>query len=347
MYRTLVVGVIILIAIAGCGKHAEHDGHEHEEVAHADHGKESAVHSDEGGDHGHEDEAPGEVHHEDEEGEHQDEIALTPEAIKLAGITLAKVGRGRISSTLDLSGEIGFNEDRLVHVTPRFPGIAQEARFKVGEYVKEGDVVAIIESNESMTTYSLRASLSGRIIQKHITPGEHVSEEESVYILADLSTVWVNLAVYPKDASKVKAGQNVVIEAVGSDHRTEGKIGYVTPVMDPETRRVTARVLLNNQDGQWRPGSFVSARLELGDGEEGIVVDKDALQVLGEKNVIFVQHEPNRFVPKEVVVGETNARQVRILSGIDAGLEYANKGAFELKAKIVTSSLGGHAGHGH
>jgi len=124
----------------------------------------------------------------------------------MAGITLARAVKGRIAVSVDLSGEVGFNEDRLVHVTPRFPGIAKEAHFKIGEFVNAGEVVAVIESNESMTPYQLKASMCGRIIQKHITPGEHVSETESIYLLADLSTVWVNLAVYPKDASNIKPG---------------------------------------------------------------------------------------------------------------------------------------------
>jgi cobalt-zinc-cadmium efflux system membrane fusion protein len=278
---------------------------------------------------------------------HEDEIEVTPEAMKLAEITLAKAGMGRISITVKLSGEVGFNEERLVRITPRFPGIIKEARFRKGEFVKAGDVVAVIDSNESMASYSLKAPLSGRIIEKQAVPGEYVSEEESIYVLADLSTVWVNLAVYPKDADKVKSGQKLSIAAVGSDTVTLGSVYYVTPVIDVQTRTLTACVVLPNEDNAWRPGSFVHAHMEAGEGVEGLVVDKNAVQILDNKSVVFIQHEPSSFKPVEVVTGEADSRNILIVSGLNAGDEYVNNGAFELKAKIVTSSLGDHAGHGH
>lgn len=340
---TKAIGIIGILSVfifcfAGCGGkeqahnenhqgHSEEKGHAHD----AHEGETEASHNEEG-----------EQSHSEE-----NEISLSAEAMKLAEITLAKAGPGKISASMELSGEVGFNEDRLVHITPRFAGIVKEARFRVGEYVNAGEVVAVIEGNESMTPYSLKAPISGRIIAKHLVPGEHASEEESVYLLADLSNVWVNLAVYPKDAAKIRAGQKVKIFAIGSNATAEGMISYVTPVLDVETRRITARVVLPNPDNAWRPGTFVHANVEVGEGEEGLIVEKQAVQVLNEKNVVFVQHEPGRFEPVEVATGESDSRWIRILSGLEPGAEYVGKGAFELKAKIVTSSLGGHAGHGH
>jgi len=342
------IAFLALVLIAGCGeqKKAAHEDHKgHSEAEHAgeapDHeGEAPDLHAGEAPD-AHAGEAPG-AH----AGE-QDEIEVSPENIKMAGITLTKATTGKIRSYLDLGGEVGFNEDRLAHITPRFSGIAKEVRFKVGDYVSSGDVVAIIESNESMTHYPLKAPLSGSVIEKHILPGEHVSETESVYIVADLSSVWVNLAVYPKDAANVKSGQKVSISAVGVSRVIGGTIQYVTPVMDQQTRRITARVVLPNSNNEWRPGTFVNAQVEAGEGREGLVVEKDAVQILGDKSVVFVSDEPNRFKPVEITTGESDSHHVQIKSGMEPGMEYVNSGAFELKAKIVTSSLGGHAGHGH
>ncbi len=328
----LICGIAFLVLTAGCAKQktSEHDTHK------------TGAHADEASD-AHAGEEAGTHDAHDDEGE----IEISPENITMAGITLAKVSTGRIREYIDLAGEVGFNEDRLVHITPRFSGIAKDANFKLGDFVNAGQVMAVIEGNESMTQYPLKAPISGRVIEKHILPGEHVSETESVYMLADLSTVWVNLAVYPKDASLVKAGQKVTISAVGSSLVTEGTIRYVTPVMDPQTRRITARVILTNSNNEWRPGTFVNAHIEAGEGKEGLVIDKCAIQILDNKAVVFVSDEPNRFKPVEVTTGESDSQRIHILSGIEAGMEYVNKGAFELKAKIVTSSLGSHAGHGH
>ena len=327
-------------------------GHDHEAEQHVDehaghnHGPDEHINDSEPEQHV--DEHAGHDHAAVESADdHEGEIEVSPEAMKLAGITLAKADIGTISMTVKLSGEVGFNEDRLMRITPRFPGIIKEARFRKGEFVKAGDVVAVIESNESMAPYSLKAPLSGRIIEKQAVPGEYASEEKSIYVLADLSTVWVNLAVYPKDADKVKVGQKVSITVVGSETTTIGTVYYVTPVIDAQTRAITAYVVLPNDDNAWRPGSFVHAHMEAGEGVEGLVVDKNAVQILNNESVVFVQHEPGSFKPVDVVTGESDSRKIMILSGLKAGDEYVNNGAFELKAQIVTSSMGDHAGHGH
>jgi cobalt-zinc-cadmium efflux system membrane fusion protein len=358
--RFLLAHIIVLSAllVAGCGsqkKADEHTGNDHGatevhagEAPEAHEGEEPNAHAGEAPG-AHEGEEPN-AHAGEAPGAHAgegQEIVLTQDAVTMAGIALEKAAIGTISASLDLSGEVGFNEDRLVHITPRFPGIAKESNCKVGDFVNAGAVVAVIESNESMTQYALKAPISGRIIEKHITPGEHVSETESVYMLADLSTVWVNLAVYPKDAATVKPGQTVTISSVGTEQTIEGTIAYVTPVMDPQTRRLTARTVLQNSNNEWRPGTFVNAHIEVGGGKEGLVVNKEAVQIVNGETVVFVQHEPNAFKPVDVSVGEQDSRNIRILGGLEAGAEYVSKGAFELKAKIVTSSLGGHAGHGH
>ncbi len=338
-FLTITAFFVMIITWGSCDnvKEHDHDHEEHGESVHSEKTNETESHS------GHDEhEGEGEGAHSDER-----EIALTPEVMKMAGITVAKVETGKINSSLDLSGEIGFNEDLLVHISPRFPGIVKEIRYKIGEYVNAGETVAVIESNESMTAYSLKAPISGRIIEKHVSVGEHVSVEKSLYLLADLSTVWVNLAVYPKDVVKVKQGQKVKITAVGTEGSTTGTISYVTPIMDVQTRKIIARVVLPNTNSIWRPGTFVDAIIETGDGDTGLIIDRDAVQILDSKNVVFVQHEPGMFKPVQVTTGDRNSRKVMILAGLQEGQEYINNGAFDLKAKIVTSSMGAHAGHNH
>jgi len=307
-----------------CDGHAEHDEDEgrdthHEEEGHADHD------------------------------DHEEEriVEISPEGMNLAGITLAKVSRGRIDNSIDLPGEVGFDEDHLAHVAPRFAGIAKEARYRVGDYVNTGDVVAVIESNESLSSYPIKASISGWIIKKRITPGEYVSDESTIYVIADLSRVWVNLAVYPKDAERIKPGQQVLIRAIGSETQAEGTIEYVTPILDVDTRCITARVVLPNPNNTWRPGTFVHAQVTTDPGEEELVVARSAVQVLGDEHVVFVPEGEGRFKPVPVEIGDSDSYYTKIQSGLEWGTEYVTAGAFELKAKIVTSALGGHAGHGH
>lgn len=319
----------------------EHDDHaDHEDHAdHDEHGEEI--------NHEEQNEAEHEEHADHEDHGNELTVKLTPEAIKLAGITFLDVKHGRIGQTIELPGEIGFNEDRLAHIAPRFAGIALQANIRVGDYVKKGEVVAIIESNESMNSYSIKSPISGWVIKRHITPGEYVSEENSIFVIADLSTVWVNLAVYPKDAHRIKKGQTALIETLGTSNITSGKIEYIMPIMDLKTRSATARITLSNSGNILRPGSFVHATIITEASEEALVVRKDAIQYLEDKSVVFVADGQNRFTPVEVVIGDSDDNFTQIISGLSEGSRYVSTGAFELKAKIVTSNLDAHAGHGH
>ena len=311
----------------------EHQNHDHE-VEHKTNG-----------------DADNETIHEEHEGhdEHGDELVLmlSDEAVELAGIEISRVKYGQIGQALELPGEIGFNEDRLAHIAPRFAGVAVQANYRVGDYVEKGDVVAIVESNESMNTYSIRAPISGWVIDRHITQGEFVSEQSSIFIIADLSTVWVNLAVYPKDAARIHKGQSAIIKAVGSDNIASGEIEYVTPIIDFRTRSATARVVMPNPDNKWPPGTFVQARIESESVGDVLVVERSAVQYLDERSVVFVFDETGGFRPIDIVTGESDRYYTQVMNGLDEGIEYVSSGAFELKAKIVTSSLDPHAGHGH
>lgn len=322
--------IALFFWVTGCSRHNE--------AGHGDEAHSCAIHSVE--------EAEQATKGQSEHGE-EDEVELTPEAIKMAQISLAQIATGKIAESIRLSGEVGFNEERHIHITPRYSGVIVEAKFVVGDFVKASETVATIESNESMAPYALKSTISGTVIEKHATQGEHVSETESIYIISDLTSVWVNLAVYSKDARSVKIGQKVQISAVGANTTAEGNIYFITPVMDPLTRKITARVVLSNNDNQWRPGSFVNAVVEIGETEETLVVEKEAVQFFENKSVVFISDEPNKFRPIEVVTGKSDSRYIQILSGLEAGIQYVNQGAFEIKAKIVTSSLGDHAGHGH
>lgn len=323
-----------------------HEGHDHGEEADDGHehtaDETHAEEADDGHDHAAEEIVDDGHDHGDEE-----VIELSPEAVEMAGIKLSTVINGRLGNSLDLPGEITFNEDKVVHISPRFEGVAQEARFSVGDYVKAGEILAVIESNESMSAYNIKSPISGWVIERHISKGEFVSGENSIYIIVDLSTVWVNLAVYPKDAGRISKGMNAGIEGIGSEMHADGTIDYITPIMDVKTRSITARVILPNPDNQWRPGTFVHAIVTTDYGQPGLLVEKNAVQILDDKKVVFVAEAPGHYVITHIETGEYDSKYIKVLSGLEQGMQYVTNGAFELKAKLVTSSLGGHAGHGH
>ena len=128
---------------------------------------------------------------------------------------------------------------------------------------------------------------------------------------------------------------------------TKGKISYISPVINEETRTAIARIILPNPGGHWRPGLFVTAQF-IGEGiPVKTLITKSAIQNLEDKTCVFIYHPGEGFEPQEITVGLTDKTHAEIISGLKAGQRYVAKGAFELKAKIVTSTLDSHAGHGH
>jgi cobalt-zinc-cadmium efflux system membrane fusion protein len=201
-------------------------------------------------------------------------------------------------------------------------------------------------TNEKLAWYPIRSPFDGTIIDKHITLGEVVSEAAEVFIVADLSTVWVDLHVYQKDLMKIKKGQKVIISAGQTMPDAEGVISYVGPVVGAESRTALARVVLPNTTGIFRPGLFVTAKAAVDDVEADVIVPKSAVQTFGGNKCVFIKDE-HGFEFSFINLGQSNAEYVEVTSGLNAGQRYVTKGAFELKAKIATGTLDSHAGHGH
>jgi len=337
-------------------KHKEiedHKGHDHDE--HAGNSDHTDIKHEETEDHkGHDHDAHSnhtehaETGGEDKEHEDETSVILTDRAIEFAGLTISKTVKKAIGRSVELPGEIGFNEDRLAHITPRYPGIVIKVDKQLGETVKKGDLLAIVESNESLTKYTISSPISGKIVKKHITPGEFVGEDATLFVIADLSTLWANCDVYAKDEDFVEKGQEILITSVGSDRKVKTKLSYVAPIYNTTTRSMIARAVIPNIDSKWRPGTFITGKISVSTEEPVLVVLRDAVQVLHGETVIFIPgKKKNSFEPAPVIKGKKDDSHVEIFFGLSEGQTYVSKGAFELKAKIVTSALGDHAGHGH
>ena len=202
------------------------------------------------------------------------------------------------------------------------------------------------KSGERLGLYSLRAPFDGTVIRRHITLGEVFAGETPVFLIADMSTVWVNLSVYQKDLPHVRGGQAVHITVGAGVPDAKGKISFVSPVVDETTRTCLARVVLPNTNGLLRPGLFVTGEVAVGEFDIPVLVPRNAVQRIEDKSVVFVPTKEG-LSPRPVELGRSSRTHVEIAAGLKQGEKYVARGAFDLKAKIITSGLGAHAGHGH
>ena len=134
-----------------------------------------------------------------------------------------------------------------------------------------------------------------------------------------------------------------------TDHdgaQTCGEITMLTPFVDEITRSATARVVLDNRDGRWIPGTFVTGIIETFEEKLPIVVPQEAVQNIEGSHVVFIEHS-GMFEMKPVALGKSDRLSVEIVEGLDPGTRYVAQGSFQLKATVIASDLGSHAGHGH
>ena len=274
---------------------------------------------------------------------HEEEgVALSDAKVTAAGIELQKAGPRVLHDSLILNGILQPNQEALVQVTPRFPGMVREVHKRIGDQVRKGDLLAKVESNQSLTVYELTAPLAGTIIDRQVALGEHVGEQKAAFTIADLSSVWVDFSVYRRDLRRVQVGDTVIIDAEDGGSPIETKISYVSPVGSSDTQSALARAVVGNADLRLRPGLFVTGRLLFAAKPVKIAVKASALQNIENRTVVFVR-DGQKFAMREVQIGARDAQHAEILSGLVEGDVYAADNSFVVKAELAK----GEASHEH
>lgn len=268
-------------------------------------------------------------------------VITIPDSVrKEFGIEIRTAGPEKLVVHKDLTGEIIPNPYKVAHIVPRFGGIVKAVFKRIGDKVKKGEKIAVIESNESLVQYEVTSSIDGTILELHMTPGELIGDDKHVVIVANLKDVWAELNVYQQDLADVKVGQTVEISSPFNKTVYKGKLFYISPTVDEATRTAIARVRLNNSNGIWKPGMFITGKVFTSLRKVKIAVPKNAIQILEGQKVVFVLTEKG-YVPRSVTPGIENGKFVEILDGLHKGDRYVAKGAFTFKSELLKESFGG------
>ncbi|MCK1616432.1 efflux RND transporter periplasmic adaptor subunit [Bradyrhizobium sp. 159] len=270
----------------------------------------------------------------EKEEEHSDSVAMSDAKVAGAEIELAKAGPAVLHDSLLLNGMVQANQESLVQITPRFPGLVREVRKRIGDRVEKGDVLAIVESNQSLTPYELKAALAGTIIDRQTTLGEYVSEQKPAFVIADLSTVWVDFSVYRRNLSRVRIGDQILIDPADGGAKIEARISYVSPVGSSETQSALARAVVPNAGQRLRPGLFATGRLILSEKKVAVAVKSSALQTVENRTVVFVR-DGEKFAARDVELGERDPDFVEVTFGVLEGDLYAARNSFIVKAEMA------------
>ena len=339
-----------------------------------------------------------------------DSATMASVGIRVAAVTSAPAGG------LAVTGTITYDANLVSHIGSRTPGRVVELRADLGDAVKSGQVLAVLESPEvgqvrseereaeellaiaqenfdreqrletqgissrkelldaeadlrrteaalrsarerlrvlgaghgNGGEFGLTAPFAGVVVERQVTRGGMADPEDQLFVIADLSRVWVLLNVFERDLATVRVGQTVQVTTSAWPGRAfAGRIVYLGAVLDTATRTIQARIEVPNRDGALRPGMFATARISAsGEGPTMPVIPRDAVQELEGETVVFVPNDhPGEFRAQAVVVGApVGADMVSIVSGLAIGDMIVVSGAFMLRSELAKGEIGEH-GH--
>jgi cobalt-zinc-cadmium efflux system membrane fusion protein len=334
-------------------EHAGHDDERKEAAGHDDHADEGDGHRDEA-EHDHaEEKAHGESHeahgdHDDhgEAGGHDDHeeggpVQLTAEVRNEFGIILDRASPGTLHEEVVLPGEIRFNRKAIAFATPRYNGSVQKINAQLADRVKKGDVLAVLESVDTLRPFEVKAPFDGVIVSYDITPGQTVDAGTSLFTVADLSTVWADLQIYQKNFGQIKEGLKVRITGGHNLPTFRGVIDYVAPTVDEHTRTGLARIVVDNAERAWKPGMFIKGRVAVERHPVDLMVPRSAVLTVEGAPAVFVQTAEG-FEPRPIQIGHSDSEYVQVVRGLEAGETYVAKNPISIKAEMGKGSFGGH-----
>lgn len=257
------------------------------------------------------------------------------------GIASETVGPVILRQTLTLSGQVHTNPNRLARVRPRFPGVVTVINAELGQEVKAGEILARVQSNESLQTYTVKAPIAGLIVQRDLQVGE-ATGTEPLFIIVDTAQVWVELDVFSRDLDKVRVGQTVTVETLDGTLTREGRIDWLSPLTAHASQSVRARIPLANPAGELRPGQYVRGHVVVGEHPVELAVRQSALQRFRDFQVVFARFD-DIYEVRMLELGRSNSEWVEVLGGIAPGTEYVTQHSYLIKADIEKSG----ASHDH
>ena len=192
-------------------------------------------------------------------------------------------------------------------------------------------------SGRALSRFELRAPFEGTVVEKDIAVGEAVKEDTAIFTVSDLRTVWAEFAVAPQDLAVVRVGQKVIVSSTAMPEPVEGTVSHVGALLGEQTRTARARVTLNNPQGAWRPGLFVTVRALGAPQPAAVVLPAAAVQKVEGRDLVFKVVEGG-FEPVPVKLGRTDGQRVEVLDGVKAGEQVATAHVATLASELGKAS---------
>lgn len=204
-------------------------------------------------------------------------------------------------------------------------------------------IKALAQSGQAKRTLTFRAPVAGIVTEKKAVQGMRFMPGDALYQIADISSVWVQAEVFEQDIAAVNIGQKAKIKINAYPGEVfEGRIAYVYPTLQAETRTVPVRIELSNPKGKLKPAMFAEVDIPVAGAVPVVTVPNSAVIDSGSKQVLIVQLGEGRFEPRVVRLGQRGREFVQVLEGVKAGEMVVSSANFLIDAESnLQAALGG------
>ena len=218
---------------------------------------------------------------------------------------------------------------------------ARQRLLLLGLSAKQVD--ALTDASQVVAEITVSAPANGVVITRAVNPGQVVSAGQDLFVVTDLSTLWVIGDLYEKDFPTVRVGSNASITVPATNQTLRGRVAYIDPRVDPASRTAKVRVEVTNPGGNLRLGMFVTMSIETGSNQQMTVVPQAAVQAIGDRTVVYtpVEGEEGKFTERAVKLGPSRGKLVQVLAGLKPGDKVVTDGSFFLRGEAGRSRAGG------
>lgn len=275
--------------------------------------------------------------------QHEENIVnLTKENLARVKIASETVTRGNLGMTLKAVGRVSENLNKTAKVTSTLEGRLGKLSVDLNDPVKAGDVLGLVQTPELLgKPLELKAPIDGVIIQRRSTVGELIGKDTEIYTISDPTDLWVLAEIKERDIAAVHVGQEAAFTVLAYPSEIfRGKVMLLGNRVESDSRTLEVRVAVANPDGRLKPGMFADVEVATTALQDVLVIPDQALQTLGDEQVVFVALSDTKFEKRVVKTGLEQHGRVQVLEGLKEGERVVTEGSFILKSELLKGELG-------
>lgn len=262
-------------------------------------------------------------------------------AAEAGGIEVLRAGPATIGEARELYGTVELAPTGRSEIRGQFPGRVVQVTKAVGQYVRRGELLAQIESSESLQVYPVYSTVSGVVAERNGNPGD-VTDGRALYVVTDPAQTTVVFNIFPRDLAVIRPGMGVEIMAQDGTQIAASTLGGYLPEGNAEAGTALIRAPVPNRTGALRPGMALRGRVTVNAVNVPLAVRTEAIQPFRDFRVVFANYGEDYEV-RMLTLGRSSAEWTEVLGGLEPGTPYVSEGSFLVRADIEKSG----ASHDH